>query len=59
MIEVKNIDRFIEAVADYDENLLEKFMEMKTYHRVKKSTPFNSSCNGHGYGPMIAGSLQE
>jgi elongation factor G len=28
----------IEAVADYDENLLEKFMKMKTLLQRKKST---------------------
>jgi hypothetical protein len=38
----------IEAVADYDENLLKNSWKMKTLLQRKKST-LQSCCNGYGY----------
>jgi elongation factor G len=46
-MKLKNTDLFLEAVADYDENLLRNSWKMKTLLQRKKSTI--KSCYGYGY----------
>jgi elongation factor G len=48
--EVKSTDLFLlRAVADYDENLLEKFMEDENYYRGRNQQSIKSCCYGYGY----------